>query len=161
MHHPRRLLNVLCTFHLRPLSRGIIPEQPGLCFFTLRNSISKIIGIKNNQKAERIKNNQKTYLNGFCCFKYCTKKWSFPLRIKCDKICRKLRIWSHLLKKSLTENFIFCAVKLMKVHMLSFVTTPLFKKCVSIKCTYDRVVLTLSWRRSLSLHKQSPYSEFL
>ena len=25
-------------------------------------------------------------------------------------ICRKLRIWSHLLKKFLTENFIFCAV---------------------------------------------------
>ena len=29
---------------------------------------------------------------------------------KCDKIRRKLRIWSHLLKKSLMENFIFCAV---------------------------------------------------
>ena len=26
---------------------------------------------------------------------------------KCDKMCRKLQIWSHLLKKSLTENFIF------------------------------------------------------
>ena len=30
---------------------------------------------------------------------------------KCDQIRRKLRIWSHLLKKSLRENFIFCAVK--------------------------------------------------
>ena len=29
---------------------------------------------------------------------------------KCDQIRRKLRIWSHLLKKSLPENFIFCAV---------------------------------------------------
>ena len=29
---------------------------------------------------------------------------------KCDQILRKLRIWSHLLKKSLVENFIFCAV---------------------------------------------------
>ena len=27
---------------------------------------------------------------------------------KCDQICKKLRIWSHLLKKSLIENFIFC-----------------------------------------------------
>ena len=27
---------------------------------------------------------------------------------KCDQIRRKLRIWSHLLKKSLMENFIFC-----------------------------------------------------
>ena len=31
---------------------------------------------------------------------------------KCDQIRKKLRIWSHLLKKSLMENFIFCAVLL-------------------------------------------------
>ena len=30
---------------------------------------------------------------------------------KCDQIRRKLRLWSHLLKKLLIENFIFCAVK--------------------------------------------------
>ena len=29
---------------------------------------------------------------------------------KCDQIRSFLRIWSHLLKKSLTENLIFCAV---------------------------------------------------
>ena len=29
---------------------------------------------------------------------------------KCDQIRRKLRIWSHLLKKFLMEDFIFCAV---------------------------------------------------
>ena len=29
---------------------------------------------------------------------------------KCDQICRKLQIWSHLLKRSLKGNFIFCAV---------------------------------------------------
>ena len=29
---------------------------------------------------------------------------------KCDQIRRKLRIWSHLLKKLLMENFIFCVV---------------------------------------------------
>ena len=29
---------------------------------------------------------------------------------KCDQIRRFLRIWSHLLKKSLMENFIFWAV---------------------------------------------------
>ena len=29
---------------------------------------------------------------------------------ECDQIRRKLRIWSHLLKKSLMENFIFCRV---------------------------------------------------
>ena len=32
----------------------------------------------------------------------------------CDQIRRKLRFWSHLLKKSLTENFIFCAMALSK-----------------------------------------------
>ena len=30
---------------------------------------------------------------------------------KCDQIRRKLRLWSHLLKKSLMENFIFSAVQ--------------------------------------------------
>ena len=29
---------------------------------------------------------------------------------KCDQIRRTLRIWSYLLKKSLMEKFIFCAV---------------------------------------------------
>ena len=29
---------------------------------------------------------------------------------KYDQIRRKMRIWSNLLKKSLMENFIFCAV---------------------------------------------------
>ena len=28
----------------------------------------------------------------------------------CDQIRWKMRIWSHLLKKSLMANFIFCAV---------------------------------------------------
>ena len=29
---------------------------------------------------------------------------------KCNQIRRKLRIWSHLLKKCLMENFIFCSL---------------------------------------------------
>ena len=29
---------------------------------------------------------------------------------KCDQICSFLRIWSHLLKETLMENFTFCAV---------------------------------------------------
>ena len=32
---------------------------------------------------------------------------------KCDQIRRKLQVRSHLLKKSLTKNFIFCAVILL------------------------------------------------
>ena len=33
--------------------------------------------------------------------------------INCDQIRRKLPIWSHLLKKTLMENFIFCAVSVV------------------------------------------------
>ena len=42
------------------------------------------------------------------------KKWSFPIKdffSKCDQIHSFLRICSHLLKKSLIENFICCAVR--------------------------------------------------
>ena len=41
------------------------------------------------------------------------QKMKFPIKdffSKCDQIRRFLQIWSHLLKKSLIENFIFCAV---------------------------------------------------
>ena len=31
---------------------------------------------------------------------------------KCEQMHSKLRIWSHLLKKSSTESFIFCAVQI-------------------------------------------------
>ena len=42
---------------------------------------------------------------------------------RCDQIRSFLRIWSHLLKKSLMENFIFCAVfvqTLLKIAMKVF-----------------------------------------
>ena len=37
----------------------------------------------------------------------------------CDQICRKLRIWPHLLKKYLMENFIFCAVQTEKYVVIT------------------------------------------
>ena len=39
---------------------------------------------------------------------------------KCEQILRKLWIWSHLLKKSLIENFIFCAVTLVPIGDISY-----------------------------------------
>ena len=45
-----------------------------------------------------------------------SQKMKFSLRdyfCKCYQICRILRIWSHLRKRSLMENFIFCAVVFM------------------------------------------------
>ena len=44
---------------------------------------------------------------------YPAQKMKFAIKYlfsKYDQICRKLQIWSHLLKKSLIENFTFCAV---------------------------------------------------
>ena len=37
---------------------------------------------------------------------------------KCDQIRNCLRIWSHLLKKSFMENFIFCVVILWEIKFL-------------------------------------------
>ena len=52
---------------------------------------------------------------------------------KCDQIRRKLRLWSHLLKKPLKENFIFCAVfpSLLTVLLFSFC-----KVCFILICSY-------------------------
>ena len=50
-----------------------------------------------------------------------SQKMKFPIKdffSKCDQIRKKLRIWSHLLKKSLMENFIFCAVKIFRWRIL-------------------------------------------
>ena len=43
---------------------------------------------------------------------------------KCDQIRRKQRIWSHLLKKSLMEKFIFGAVK--GVVLIFFILRVIF-----------------------------------
>ena len=60
-----------------------------------------------------------------CCKRsrwHCTKKWSFPLGISsvnASKSAVFLRIWSHLLRKSLIENFIFCAVWISYIMLSS------------------------------------------
>ena len=43
---------------------------------------------------------------------------------KCDQIHIFLRIWSHLLRKSLTENFIFCAVSLESFNLFHVTGLP-------------------------------------
>ena len=57
-----------------------------------------------------------------CLIKSLHKKTKFSIKdffSKCDQIRSKLQIWSHLLKKSLMENFIFCAVKFNGKNVLS------------------------------------------
>ena len=53
---------------------------------------------------------QTTMMELFFASRYTTQKMKFSIKdffSKCDQIRRKLQIWSHLLKKSLMENFIF------------------------------------------------------
>ena len=56
---------------------------------------------------------QKT--KGLTGFQMTAQKMKFSVKdflSKCDQIRRKLRIWSHSLKKALMKNSIFCAVNI-------------------------------------------------
>ena len=58
---------------------------------------------------------------------------------KCGKIRSYPRIWSHLLKKSLMENFIFCAVTLFLFKFISKNDEPKVKDvhlALHEKCSY-------------------------
>ena len=58
-----------------------------------------------------------------CNAEYTAQKMKFSIQDffrKCDQIRSFLRIWSHLLQKSLMENFIFCAVVLFVLYVFWF-----------------------------------------
>ena len=75
---------------------------------------------------------------------YIAQNMKFSIKdffIKCDQIRRKLRIWSHLLKKSLMENFIFCAVLIETLKLLkSFLILVLVQKTTGL---FWKVFLTV------------------
>ena len=55
--------------------------------------------------------NHQLFSNLWGCLILTAQKMKFSIKFfPFDQICWKLRSWSHLLKKSLTQNFIFCAV---------------------------------------------------
>ena len=106
-------------------SNDIIPHEPILsqCLFYpiktleicvycfLRFSGGKKIGaLAQNSTAQKMKFSIKDFFN------------------KCDQISSFLRIWSHLLKKSLMELFIFCAVR---VKLINLSTQTLAGNCYS------------------------------
>ena len=71
--------------------------------------------LRDYHTAQKMKFNLRDY--------HTAQKMKFPIKnffSKQDQIRRKLRIWSHLLKKSLTENFIFCAVSLVSDFPICF-----------------------------------------
>ena len=65
-------------------------------------------------------------LNIFVCSNddyFTTQKMKFSIKdffSKCVQIRIFLRIWSHLLKKSLMKNFIFCAVLITSYYFQVF-----------------------------------------
>ena len=76
---------------------------------------------------------------------------------KCDQIRRKLRIWSHLLQKSLMDNFIFCAVNVEQagwVHADALFFPPAIMKRIST--TFNRVLLILVFikRKEINILKE-------
>ena len=53
---------------------------------------------------------------------------------KCDKISRKLQIWSQLLEKSLIENCIFCGVSKLVTYYFTFqILTQIFPMKLMLK----------------------------
>ena len=82
------------------------------------------------------------------------KKWSFPL----EQIRTKLRIYSHLLNKSLTENLTFCVL-----NIIGFTTEYckfFFKPDYSLLCTLNQSTLEtekypVSFEEINFWHKQS------
>ena len=72
---------------------------------------------QNKKTPQKTGHNPLEYKHSHLCtiiYDYCTvQKMKFSIKdffSKCDQIHSFLQIWSHLLKKSLMENFIFFAV---------------------------------------------------
>ena len=104
-----------------------------------------------------------------CC--YCTaKKMKFSIMdffSKCDQISSLLRIWSHLLKKYLMENFIFCAVlDLLSVKEIelsnNFAKKRLdqyeFEKILLCLHIHRWKILMISWTKSLDNFSEIMFS---
>ena len=80
-----------------------------------------------------------------CRYAITAQKMKFSIKDsfgKCDQIRRKRQIWSHLLQKSLMENFTFCAVNVQgltsgKTKCNNHYTQQLFLKQQYCKLYFD------------------------
>ena len=88
---------------------------------------------------------------------YTAKKLKFFIKdffSKCDQIRRKVRVWSHLLKKSLMENFIFCSVIVQFKSIFYFLpkVSSILQKLLENSAKHlNKVDLSLSWFHWLEL----------
>ena len=73
---------------------------------------------------------------------------------KCDQIYRKLRIWSHLLKRPLIENFIFCVVYRL-IYSFIWLSPHLFKTAVLRKKFRRKKIAFKSKRKVIRLNKSA------
>ena len=62
---------------------------------------------------------------------------------KCDQFRRKLRIWSHFVKKSLMENFIFCAESQDCINLSVLVTSYIKYKMLDDFMTETKIVIPI------------------
>ena len=89
------------------------------------------------------------------------QKMKFPIKdffSKCEQIRRKLRIWSHLLKKSWMKNFIFCVVNFLTALVISM------KLSITITCHLSQTVEKkpadiIKISQNLKKHKWVPYQK--
>ena len=57
---------------------------------------------------------------------------------KCNQIRRKLQIWSHLLKKPVMENFIFCVVSVLSRLSLISIILLLINIIITFRCNQNQ-----------------------
>ena len=89
-------------------------------------------------------------------FTWSVQKLKFSIKnffSKCDKIDRKLRIWSHLLKKSLMKNFIFFAQSKWKWHF-----PYLICMLKSIRKIF-LILIFIIWRHIVGFERSAPVLE--
>ena len=77
------------------------------------------------------------------------RKMKFPIKYffsKCDQIRKNLPIWSNLPKKSLMENFIFCAVCQLKILGLGHLYSVLYYQKPLVEKTFPKkLIANLLW----------------
>ena len=99
------LLYEFYIFLYKSFHMGVPPLN--LCFLSLYLSLTSLSWPESFVLLEPETNCLLNFIN------LTAQKMKFSIKnifIKCGQICRKLLIWSHLLNKSLMENFIFCSV---------------------------------------------------